>query len=86
MEVYKWAEILAKRYSPEEIAAIQKLVAEELAGLELPDAPDRDEQATGEPALLAVKPTLFGSVHAGDITEEMIEEAKKALFPDLDEL
>lgn len=26
------------------------------------------------------KPTLFGSVQGGDITEDMIEEAKKNLF------
>ena len=26
------------------------------------------------------KPSLFGSVRSGDITEEMIEEAKKNLF------
>jgi len=32
------------------------------------------------------KPTLFGSVQAGDIIEEMIEEAKKALFRYLDDL
>ena len=29
------------------------------------------------------KPSLFGSVKGGDITEEMIEEAKRSLFRDL---
>ena len=38
------------------------------------------------PAVPARKPTLFGSVRAGDITDEMIEEAKKDLFPDFDDL
>jgi ribosomal protein L9 len=32
------------------------------------------------------KPSLFGSVSAGDITEEMIEEAKKSLFRELEDL
>ncbi len=32
------------------------------------------------------KPSLFGSVHGGDITEEMIEEAKKDLFKGLENL
>jgi len=27
------------------------------------------------------KPSLFGSVHAADITEEAIEDAKRSLFP-----
>jgi ribosomal protein L9 len=30
----------------------------------------------------ARKPSLFGSVQGGDITEEMIEEAKYHLFPE----
>jgi hypothetical protein len=30
----------------------------------------------------ARKPSLFGSVQGGDITEEMIEEAKHHLFPE----
>lgn len=29
------------------------------------------------------RPSLFGSVRGGDVTEEMIEEAKKSLFRDL---
>lgn len=41
---------------------------------------------TNSPAVPARKPTLFGSVRAGDITDEMIEEAKKDLFPDFDDL
>lgn len=38
------------------------------------------------PAVPARKPTLFGSVRAGDITDEMIEDAKRGLFPDFDDL
>jgi hypothetical protein len=30
----------------------------------------------------ARKPSLFGSVQGGDITEEMIEEARQHLFPE----
>ncbi|MBI5417569.1 hypothetical protein HZA55_06435 [Candidatus Poribacteria bacterium] len=33
-----------------------------------------------------VKPSLFGSVSGGDITEEMIEESKHDLFRDLNDL
>ncbi len=33
-----------------------------------------------------VKTSLFGSVRAGDITEEMIAEAKQALFRSLGDL
>jgi hypothetical protein len=32
------------------------------------------------------KPTLFGSVRGGDVTEEMIQEAKRALFRPLEDL
>lgn len=32
------------------------------------------------------KPSLFGSVHAGDITSEMIEEARTDLFRPLDDV
>jgi len=32
------------------------------------------------------KPSLFGSVRGGDITEEMIEEAKKDLFRELEDI
>lgn len=42
--------------------------------------------ATGSPAVPARKPTLFGSVRAGDITDEMIEDAKRDLFRDLEDL
>ena len=86
MLVHKWAEIRAKRFSPEETEAIQKWVDAELAGMESSDDHDKDEETQGEPIPPQVKPTLFGSVQAGDITEEMIEEAKKDLFPDLDDL
>jgi hypothetical protein len=32
------------------------------------------------------KPSLFGSVRAGDITDEMIGEAKKSLFRELEDI
>jgi len=32
------------------------------------------------------KPSLFGSVRGGDITDEMIEEAKKNLFRDVEDV
>ena len=32
------------------------------------------------------KPSLFGSVRGGDITDEMIEEAKKDLFRELEDI
>ena len=32
------------------------------------------------------KPSLFGSVSGGDITDEMIEEAKKNLFRELEDI
>lgn len=34
----------------------------------------------------ARKPSFFGSVQGGDVTEEMIEEAKKKLFRNLKDL
>ena len=40
-------------------------------------------QKKGEPK---EKPSLFGSVRADDITEEMIKEAKKDLFKGLENL
>jgi hypothetical protein len=54
----------------------------------LADYWDQTEEVQVEfsPVPPRVKPTLFGSIQAGDITKEMIEEAKKALFRDLDEL
>lgn len=44
----------------------------------------KEAQVDFDPRAIS-KPTLFGSVRAGDITDEMIEEAKKALFRDLDD-
>jgi len=32
------------------------------------------------------KPSLFGSVRGGDITEAMVEESKQALFRDLKDI
>ena len=53
----------------------------------LADYWDQTEEAHIEFGPRAIrKLTLFGSVQAGDITDEMIEEAKKALFRDLDDL
>ena len=34
----------------------------------------------------AGKPSLFGCVQGGDITEQMVEESKKKLFQGLDDL
>lgn len=42
--------------------------------------------AANSPAVPARKPTLFGSVQADDITDEMIEDAKRDMFPDFDDL
>ena len=33
-----------------------------------------------------IKPTLFGSVQSGDITNEMIEDSKKSLFQTLTDI
>lgn len=41
---------------------------------------------TASRALSQHKPSLFGSVRAGDITSEMIEDAKRELFPSYDDL
>ena len=38
------------------------------------------------PQAVASRPSLFGSVRGGDVTEEMIEEAKRSLFRDLRDL
>jgi hypothetical protein len=38
------------------------------------------------PQTSEAKPSLFGSVRGGDITEEMIEEAKHALFRPVDDI
>ncbi|MCB0228708.1 MAG: hypothetical protein KDH90_06185, partial [Anaerolineae bacterium] len=39
-----------------------------------------------QPATLQPKPSLFGSVRAGDITAEMIDEAQRDLFRSLEDL
>jgi len=39
-----------------------------------------------QPTKRRVKSTLYGSVRSGDITEEMIEEAKHSLFRELRDL
>ena len=39
-----------------------------------------------QPAAPQRKPSLFGSVRAGDITDEMIVEAQRDLFRPLDDL
>jgi hypothetical protein len=36
--------------------------------------------------LLPEKPSLFGSVQGGDVTPEMIEESKQALFRPLEDI
>lgn len=33
-----------------------------------------------------IKPSLFGSVHGGDITEEMINEAKCRIFRNINDI
>ena len=38
------------------------------------------------PQAAASRPSLFGSVRSGDVTEEIIEEAKRGLFRDLRDL
>lgn len=48
------------------------------------DAAERDAEKLAAPS--ARKPSLFGSVEAGDITEAMIEEAKRQLFRPLPDL
>jgi hypothetical protein len=40
----------------------------------------------GAAGVPAQKPTLFGSVQAGDVTGEMIEEAQRDLLRPLDDL
>lgn len=39
-----------------------------------------------QPAAPRQKPSLFGSVRAGDITDEMIAEAQRDLFRPLDDI
>ena len=42
-------------------------------------------QWTASPHVVRRKPSLFGSVQSGDITEEMIDDARKSIFrPTLD--
>jgi hypothetical protein len=42
-------------------------------------------QWTASPRVVRRKPSLFGSVQSGDITEEMIDDARKSIFrPTLD--
>ncbi|HHY55893.1 MAG TPA: hypothetical protein GYA08_10700 [Chloroflexi bacterium] len=48
------------------------------------DAPGRNADQIIKVA--STKPSLFGSVEAGDITDVMIEEAKRDLFRDLADL
>jgi hypothetical protein len=38
------------------------------------------------PQTSQVKPSLFSSVRGGDVTEEVIEEAKRALFPPVNDI
>ena len=42
--------------------------------------------ATTSAEMVEEKPSLFGSVRGGDISEELIEEAKRDLFRDLKDL
>lgn len=86
MKVHKWTEIRARRFAPEQIEAIQEWVGEELLRLEISVDPEREEQAQSDPIHSEVKPTLFGSIQASDITDEMIEHARKDLFRELDDL
>ena len=39
-----------------------------------------------QPAKRKVKVSLYGSVKGGDVTEEMVEEAKRSLFRELRDL
>jgi hypothetical protein len=39
-----------------------------------------------EPLSEEARTSLYGSVKGGDITEEMIDEAKRALFRDLEDI
>jgi hypothetical protein len=39
-----------------------------------------------KPQARRVKPSLFGSVRGGDVTEDMIEAAKRALFRPAEDL
>jgi hypothetical protein len=41
---------------------------------------------TGKESPSKTKPSLFGSIKGGDITENMIEESKRRLFRDLKDL
>jgi len=39
-----------------------------------------------QPTRMRVKSSLYGSVKGGDITEEMIEEARRSLFRELGDI
>lgn len=41
---------------------------------------------TASAEMVEEKPSLFGSVRGGDVSEELIEEAKRELFRDLKDL
>jgi hypothetical protein len=44
------------------------------------------QHVSAQPPRSVKKPSLFGCVRGGDITEESIEEAKQSLFRDLKDL
>lgn len=46
----------------------------------------RDVIKCNKPLEKAEKLSLFGSIKSGDITEDMIEEAKKSLFRELEDV
>ena len=39
-----------------------------------------------QPTRRKVKPSLYGSVKGGDVTDEMIEQAKRSLFRELKDI
>lgn len=51
-----------------------KLKKEVLHGLAIKEKPKK------------IKPSLFGSVKGGDVTEELIEESKQSLFRNLENI
>jgi hypothetical protein len=46
----------------------------------------RDLVRSIQPGRRKVKASLYGSVKGGDVTEEMIEEAKRSLFRELKDI
>lgn len=44
------------------------------------------QQLAAPPAHATGKPSLFGCVRGGDVTEEMIEEAEQSVFRTLEDL